>query len=530
MASSLVITPAMSAALDKVLAGERYTSALRLARVRLTFAAVACALVWLLPVDPQQVGTLEPTRRGALAFVALSAAVLVALRKVPALGRWASLGVPLLDMPLLAVILHVQLGSLVATWHGIPTSVALMLTMVALAALSLSRPVIWLAAAVAEVSIVSVLLRTELPLMPVGLTALMPPLLGAVLSSVVQRLRTLLHEARAKDLLGKYVLGERLGAGGMAEVFHATYSPEGGFERAVAVKRILPAYASNSESVALFRREAELGAMLAHPNIVQVLDFGADGSTYFLAMEYVDGLPLSQLLSWCRQTGAHLPLPAALTVAWMLCRAADYIHTRTSPTGEPLHLVHRDLNPPNVLISRIGEVKLGDFGIARAASSEQLTAAGMIRGKMNYSAPEQLRGETYDARADLFALGATLHETLTAQRLFSAADDAALFEACVGGPIPLPSALRPELPATLDAIVMGLLQRRADDRTRSAADVLNALGALPRDLVDLKLGQQQLADAVASARATPKDAAEGVDVRARTRTAELLATPAGRQP
>ncbi|MCA2981801.1 MAG: serine/threonine protein kinase [Myxococcaceae bacterium] len=514
----------MSAALEGVLAAERLASALRLAKVRLALSTTACGLVWLLPVDPQQVGTLGPTRWGALAFVVISAGVLVGLRRAPRFGRWAGLTVPLLDMPLLCAIQHLQLGTLVERWHGIPTSVAMMLFLVGLSALSLSRGVVWVAAVVADVGIVSVLLRTELPNIPVVLAALIPPALGAVLSAVVQRIRALLHEARAKDLLGKYVLGDRIGSGGMAEVFLATYSPEGGFERTVAVKRILPSVANDPEAVALFRREAAVGAMLAHPNVVQVLDFGADGRTFFLAMEYVDGLPLSQLLSWCRRARAPLSLPAVVHVASMLGRAADYVHTRRTPAGAPLDLVHRDLNPPNVIVSRIGEVKLGDFGIARTATFDQLTAAGMVRGKLSYSAPEQLRGAPYDARADLFALGVTLFETLTARRLFGAADDGALLPDCLSGDVPPPSALRPEVPAALDSLVLGLLARKPEERVGTASEVLQALSALTPELRDWRLGQQHLADAVAVARADAADALARADLA--TRTASVpIATP-----
>ena len=213
----------------------------------------------------------------------------------------------------------------------------------------------------------------------------------------------------------------------------------------------------------------------------------------------------------------------------MVSEATDYIHTRTSPTGTQLKLVHRDLNPPNILVSRIGEVKLGDFGIARASTSEQLTAAGVLRGKVSYAAPEQLLDQPYDSRADLFSLGVTLHETLTAKRLFTGESDVAIFKACLEGPIPRPSELRGDVPPALDAIVMGLLERRLEARTQSAHEVVTKLAALPPELADLKLGQQQLAELVARARvelgepsrATPAPAASGQA----TKTVEVQVTP-----
>lgn len=495
------VNAAVKANLDKVLATEQRASALRMAWVRFVIAAMACVAIWGLPTPPGAEGSIAPTRWGVVAFVVLSGALLFVTRTYQRVGKWAALSVPLLDVPLLSLIQHTQMGLLPERWMGVPTNASMMLGLVVLSALSLSRGVIWATAVVAEVSIVATLVRVDLPGIPLVLTALVPLGVGAILAAVVGRIRTLLHEARAKDLVGKYVLGDRLGVGGMAEVFLATYSPEGGFERKVAVKRILPSYSENSESVALFRREAELGAMLAHPNIVQVLDFGTDGSTYFLAMEYVEGLSLSRLLLWCRQTGTVLPLPAVVTIAWMVSEATDYIHSRTSPTGTTLKLVHRDLNPPNIMVSRIGEVKLGDFGIARASTSEQITAAGILRGKVGYSAPEQLLDQPYDSRADLFSLGVTLHETLTSKRLFTGESDVAVYRACLEGTIPRPSELRADVPPVLDAIVMGLLERRLEARTPSAHEVVTKLATLPPELADLKLGQQQLTEAVARARA-----------------------------
>ncbi|GMU58566.1 MAG: hypothetical protein AMXMBFR34_03290 [Myxococcaceae bacterium] len=494
------VNAAVKANLEKVLAREQHTAALRMAWVRFVLASLMGLAIWLLPLPAEAEEKVGPTRWGVVAFVVMSGLILVGTKKFLKLGKWAALSVPLLDVPLLAGIQHLQQGSLPAPWMGIPTNATMMVGLIVLSSLSLSRGIIWVTAVVADVSIVATLLRSELPGVPLVLSALVPLGAGAILATVVGRIRSLLHEARAKDLVGKYVLGDRLGVGGMAEVFLATYSPEGGFERKVAVKRILPSYSENSESVALFRREAELGAMLAHPNIVQVLDFGTDGSTYFLAMEYVEGLSLSRLLSWCRQTDTRLPLPAAVTIAWMVSEATDYIHSRTSPTGTMLKLVHRDLNPPNILISRIGEVKLGDFGIARASTSEQLTAAGILRGKVGYSAPEQLLDQPYDSRADLFSLGVTLHETLTARRLFTGETDVAVYRACLETPIPRPSESRPDVPPALDAVVMGLLERALDRRTQSAHEVVTKLAALPPEVADLKLGQQQLAEAVAKAR------------------------------
>ncbi len=320
-------------------------------------------------------------------------------------------------------------------------------------------------------------------------------LAALVAGYLTQRAEDALHAIRAKDLLGKYFLHERLGVGGMAEVFRATYSPEGGFEKGVAIKRILPAYAEDEDFVTLFRREAELGSLLNHPNIVQVLDVGRFGDTYFMAMEHIEGMSLRELLK------SHGPLPPAV-VAYLgaeLGEALDYVHRRTSSEGLPLNLVHRDVNPPNILLSRIGEVKLGDFGVARAAIHVRLTQADRVRGKMGYLAPEQARGQPFDGRADLFALGLTLHEALTGRRVFQDED---VSDSVRSAPPPFlvpPSVQRPEVPPELDAAIMELLQWRVEDRTPRGQRLREQLCAITGALAPHPHGQRELARLVQEA-------------------------------
>jgi hypothetical protein len=315
---------------------------------------------------------------------------------------------------------------------------------------------------------------------------------------VTNRIRALVAESRSADLLGKYILGERLGAGGMAEVFKATYSPEGGFERPVAVKRVLPHLVSDPEFIERFRREAELTARLVHPNIVQVLDFGRHLDTYFLAMEWVEGVPLNRL--------ARSPLPPSVVswIALQLADALDFIHSRQGPDGRPLGLVHRDLNPPNILVSRLGEVKLADFGVARATATPGVTRTGVVVGKLAYMAPEQLSGPQYDGRADLFALGATLHELLTGRRLFLAGSDVETMQAVLNTPVPRLSAERADVPRELEAIVMGLLERTVERRTLTGAMLRAQLMALTGDAAPLPKGQRLLAELVVAAPLAPR--------------------------
>ncbi|HZI06165.1 MAG TPA: serine/threonine-protein kinase, partial [Archangium sp.] len=286
-----------------------------------------------------------------------------------------------------------------------------------------------------------------------------------VAGHITRRAEEALHAIRAKDLLGKYFLHERLGVGGMAEVFRATYSPEGGFEKVVAIKRILPAYSEDEDFVTLFRREAELGSLLNHPNIVQVLDLGRYQGTVFLAMEYVDGMPLSSLLR--RMPRKRLPPAAVAYLGAEVAAALAYMHGRTGPKGEPLDVVHRDLNPPNILLSRIGEVKVSDFGIARAANQMALTQAQTVRGKAGYMAPEQAYGRPLDGRADLFALGLTLHELLTGERALQGDSEAELMVASTQQEVLPPSRFVSGISPALDAIIMGLLQHDLEQRTPS---------------------------------------------------------------
>ncbi|MBL8935030.1 MAG: serine/threonine protein kinase [Archangium sp.] len=323
-----------------------------------------------------------------------------------------------------------------------------------------------------------------------------------------------LSAVRAKDVMGKYLLHERVGAGGMAEVFKATYSPEGGFEKTVALKKILPSYASDADFLRQFRLEAQLCSRLNHPNIVQVLDFGRHDDSFFLAMEYVDGLSLKRVLDVYQ--GVGMPLSAVTYLAVELCQALDYVHRRVGLDGRPMNLIHRDLNPPNVLLSVLGEVKVADFGIARAATRTDVTQVGIVKGKPGYLAPEQAAGESIDGRVDLFALGITLHESLTGRRLFPTGDDPVSAHAVFTMPIPRPSQLRPEVPEALENVVMQLLQRELAYRTRSARQALEGFLAVAGNGAAYPTGQKELMAAVKRA------AVEWPEMAKRAQEAALL--------
>lgn len=332
---------------------------------------------------------------------------------------------------------------------------------------------------------VSALIGTALLLhrLDAGIDAWFDPLFGVFSVAmacclVVWRLRSVVEESRRKDFAGKYVLGNRLGAGGMAEVFEATYSPAGGFERKVAVKRVLPSWANDPDFIALFRREAEVGAQLAHPNLVQVLDYGKHLESWFIAMEFVEGVSLSVVLRELSTRAEVLPLDVATYVIAQVAEAVTYLQERPNPDGTGVGLVHRDLNPPNVLLSRAGEVKVSDYGVARWADSKGLTQTGAVRGKLAYLAPEQLRGAPPATAGDQFSLGVMAWEILTGKKLFVADNEAELVRLVLEAPLHPPSSLRPSVPPEVDAIVMGLLERDPANRIVSSRAVTRVLGGL----------------------------------------------------
>jgi serine/threonine protein kinase len=220
-------------------------------------------------------------------------------------------------------------------------------------------------------------------------------------------------------MLGPYELLQRIATGGMAEVYLARRAGPHGFQKVVAVKRILPQLAQDADFVAMFVDEARVCARLAHPNIVQVFDFGEHDGELYMAMEFVDGTTAARLVRAAASRNEEVPLEAALYIALSVLRGLDYAHNARDDEGKPLDLVHRDVSPGNVLIDRSGAVKLTDFGIARAAEIERRTDAGQLKGKLGYMSPEQVVGRELDARSDLFTVGIALAELVMLRPLFS---------------------------------------------------------------------------------------------------------------
>jgi serine/threonine-protein kinase len=265
--------------------------------------------------------------------------------------------------------------------------------------------------------------------------------------------------------LGKYQLLRKLATGGMAEVFLAKTDGPMGFEKLLVIKRILPHLAEDPQFVEMFLGEAKLAAQLNHPNLVQIFDFGRAEGSYFIAMEYIDGPNLRLLLARARDLQRTVPFAIAARIVSFAAEGLAYAHDFVDlGTGQPLHLIHRDVSPDNILIGRSGAVKLVDFGIAKASGQSHQTQAGTVKGKVAYMAPEQLRGEPLDRRVDLYALGIVLYELSTGRMPFEADSDASMVRAVLYDR-PVPAVERvPSLPRALQEILARLLARRREDR------------------------------------------------------------------
>jgi serine/threonine protein kinase len=275
----------------------------------------------------------------------------------------------------------------------------------------------------------------------------------------------------------KYTTLERLGGGGQAEVYRGIAESMEGFKRVVAIKRVLPNLTTNPRFVAMFLDEARLSLFLQHANIVQVFDVSkAPDGAYFLAMEYVDGCDLKALIEHEIQNGRSANLALVLYIVIECCKGLHYAHSAEHPeTHAPLGIVHRDVSPPNVMLSKNGEVKVVDFGLAKANSQLELTDEGVVKGKFSYLAPETALGLPVDARADVFALGILLWEMLTERRLFLGDTPHETVELIRRARVPSITAINPSVDAELEAIVRKALARDREERYETAADLGEAL-------------------------------------------------------
>ena len=283
------------------------------------------------------------------------------------------------------------------------------------------------------------------------------------------------------ERFGRYVLLELIGRGGMAEVYRAVAHGLEGFQRVFVIKRILKEKCATPEFVEMFINEARISALLNHPNIVQIYDFGQIDGSYFLAMEHLRGKDLLSVLRQLRTQGRRMTAEVAAYIAQQVALGLDYAHS-LSHGGKSLNIVHRDVSPSNIMLMRAGGVKLLDFGIAKAAMeirTDNETQAGLVKGKLSYVSPEQIRGSAViDGRSDIFALGVVLWETLTGRRLFFDRNEFQTMRNVLERPVPPPSTQRSDIPPALDFIVLRALEREPARRypdAKSMADELESV-------------------------------------------------------
>ena len=281
----------------------------------------------------------------------------------------------------------------------------------------------------------------------------------------------------------RYHVVSKIAHGGMAEIFLALQRGEEGFQKPVVLKRILPALAEDASFVRMLVDEAHIASTLNHSNLVQVLDLGKSGEQYFLVLEFVDGWSLEQVRRRALKAKLKLPMPLALGIVAALCRGLAYVHTRTR-NGEPLHIVHRDVTPQNVLLSQQGEVKLADFGIAKAVGKSEKSATGVIKGKFAYMSPEQSRGWPLDARSDLFSVGSLLYLLVTGRKPFDGPTDLDVIMQVRRARPDKPSTLVRELNVDVERLINRALRADVAKRWQSAEQMADRI-----DAILLKLGQ-----------------------------------------
>jgi eukaryotic-like serine/threonine-protein kinase len=298
---------------------------------------------------------------------------------------------------------------------------------------------------------------------------------------------------RPGDTFGRYQLLERIGRGGMAEVFRAVAQGVQGFERVFVVKRIRPDKSDSPKFVQMFCEEARISALLNHPNIVQVYDFGQIEGAYFMVMEHLVGKDLSTVMRAVRARRGAMPPSLAVFVARDVARALHYAHTLALSDGSSGGIVHRDVTPSNIMLLKAGSVKILDFGLAKATALARRQDAGggapRLAGKLAYLSPEQVRGTPIDHRSDIFSLGVVLWEMVSGERLFAAENASDTLHNVLMRPIAEPSRRRDGIPAVLDAIVAQALEREPAKRYASAEEFANELD---RFLVELPVADQAI--------------------------------------
>ena len=290
---------------------------------------------------------------------------------------------------------------------------------------------------------------------------------------------------------GRYTVVRKLAKGGMAEIFLASQQGHEGFQKPVVLKRILSGIYSDPQFRNMLIDEAHISMSLTHSNIVQVLDLGLAGGRYFLVLELVDGWDLGQVLQRGKLAGMPLPANLGIFIVTEICRALAYAHAKRGADGEPLGIVHRDVSPNNVLISEHGEVKLADFGIAKAMKKREHTGTGVVKGKVAFMSPEQALGKPIDRRSDVFSLGTLLYVVTVGRRPFEASTDLEILLRVQNAELTSPVRVRPDLAPELVAIITRAMQLSPQDRYQSAEDMLLDLERVLRGLFG-GVGQTEL--------------------------------------
>lgn len=269
----------------------------------------------------------------------------------------------------------------------------------------------------------------------------------------------------------RYRVVEKLESGGMAEVFRAESEGLQGFRKQVAIKRVLPHLSEKKRFISMFLDEARLSAQLSHSNCVQVFDIGVGDNAYFIVMEFVDGANLKSIAESVKKQGKDFPVAAAAWIAHEICKGLTYAHELTDTNGVPLQIVHRDMSPPNVLITKNGEVKIVDFGLAKASSQLEKSEPGIIKGKFSYLSPEAALGQEVDKQTDIFAVGIILWELLSGQRLFLGDTDFQTVKKVQVAAVPSISQINRKVPPELERIVNKALAKDPSVRYATARDL-----------------------------------------------------------
>ncbi|MBU1239307.1 serine/threonine protein kinase, partial [Myxococcota bacterium] len=274
---------------------------------------------------------------------------------------------------------------------------------------------------------------------------------------------------------GKYILLDRIAIGGMAEIFRAKATGAASFEKILAIKRIHPNMSDDKDFIKMFIDEAKIVGQLAHQNIAQIFELGRIEGHHFIAMEFIWGKDLLQILTKFKKQRAYMNPYQASFVTARICEALDYAHRKKNPIGESMNIIHRDVSPQNILVSYDGEVKIIDFGIAKARDRSSHTAAGVLKGKFGYMSPEQVRGLPIDHRSDIFAIGTLLYEMLTSRPLFVGNSDLDVLEKVRNVEVPPPRSVNNKIPVQLETIILKALAKDVDDRYQWASEMQEEL-------------------------------------------------------